>query len=496
MQSGDSAGAGPRPAVLGIVLATGAVLRLREYLFNRSLWTDEAGLSLNIVELGYRGLFGRLEHDQGAPPGFLVVEKAVSEVLGSGELALRLVPLLCGVAAVWLVYAAGRRLVGERSALLAAGLLAVMEPAIRYSVEVKQYSTDVAITLLLLGLAGVLVDESEDARRYVALALAGAAAIWLSHAAMMVTAGVGIVLMARAVHSRSAGAMRGLVMTAVVWMLSFAGLYTLSLSHLIANDYLHDFWIGAYAPLPPTSPADLRWYHTALLSLLQNAVGPYGGGLGLFAALVGTVALLAVQATRWKWALTVSPIVVCLILSGFELYPFSDRMVLFLLPLVLLLSARGVVALWDRSRAAGACAAVAMLVTPVVFAAADFRSPSAREELRPVLEAVHQALVPSDGLLIYYGAMNAFRYYSRHGGIGRFPEIGVIEAHREDWSGYEREVAELGTPGRSWVVFSHVYSDSGANEEEVILFFLDRAGTRLGHVSANGASAYLYEFPG
>ena len=72
---------------IAILLVLGVVLRIRQYLAGRSLWVDEAMLALNIVNRGFAGMFMPLDYDQGAPIGFLLVEKIFAPdqiVLGGG----------------------------------------------------------------------------------------------------------------------------------------------------------------------------------------------------------------------------------------------------------------------------------------------------------------------------------------------------------------------------------------------------------------------------
>src|SRR5207244_11823416 len=60
----------------------------------RSLWLDEALLALNIVRRPLSGMFRPLDYNQGAPVGFLLLEKLVTHAFGNGELSLRLIPLI------------------------------------------------------------------------------------------------------------------------------------------------------------------------------------------------------------------------------------------------------------------------------------------------------------------------------------------------------------------------------------------------------------------
>ena len=62
---------------------------------------DEAMIALNIERRSYAELFGTLDFNQAAPLGFLWLEKAAVQLLGPSELALRLWPLLAGIAALF-----------------------------------------------------------------------------------------------------------------------------------------------------------------------------------------------------------------------------------------------------------------------------------------------------------------------------------------------------------------------------------------------------------
>src|SRR3990172_8968599 len=76
----------------GIVLL-GIILRLRQYLVDRSFWADEASLAVNIADRNYSELLGLLDYQQAAPVGFLYVEKTLITVFGNHDYVLRLFPL-------------------------------------------------------------------------------------------------------------------------------------------------------------------------------------------------------------------------------------------------------------------------------------------------------------------------------------------------------------------------------------------------------------------
>ena len=131
-------------------LALGVALRAKVYLAERSLWLDEAMLALNLCGRSFAGLLRPLDYDQGAPVGFLLLERLAVMLLGPNELALRLVPFLAAIAALVLVARFCRDHFGAGTAVLGVLLAAVLPALISYGGEAKQYSLDVAMALLIL----------------------------------------------------------------------------------------------------------------------------------------------------------------------------------------------------------------------------------------------------------------------------------------------------------------------------------------------------------
>jgi hypothetical protein len=145
-----------------VLLLLGTAVRLRQYAGARSLWLDEAFLAESLTTRGPVELVSEpLAYSQSAPLGWLLAVRSVVAVAGTSEQALRLVPLLCGLAALPLAWLLARRLLpaGAESAAVpvVVALVALSPPLIGYSNELKPYSADVAAVLLVvvLGLRAV-----------------------------------------------------------------------------------------------------------------------------------------------------------------------------------------------------------------------------------------------------------------------------------------------------------------------------------------------------
>ena len=124
---------------VGVILLLGLLMRLKQYLIGRSLWLDEAMLALNIVNRDFVGLFQPLDYDQGAPVGFLLVEKTLNVLFGDHEFVLRFFPFIAGLAALGLFYVLLRQTTSGIGLWTGLALFATGSELIYYSSEMKQY---------------------------------------------------------------------------------------------------------------------------------------------------------------------------------------------------------------------------------------------------------------------------------------------------------------------------------------------------------------------
>jgi hypothetical protein len=477
------------------IIAVGWALRLRLYFAARSMRHDEASLVLNIIGRSYSGLLGPLDREQGAPLGFLWLEKLVIAWLGDGELALRLVPLLAGLIALPLLYGVAKRMLRPTAICFALAIMAVGEPLIQYCAEVKQYSLDVACTLAL---AAIALRVRVGSRVWLwLLGIAGCLAIWFSHPAVFVLGGIGATFFVFDMRERRWARVAVDLLLGAIWGLSFYANDRLFLRYLRANGQLLNFWSGAFAPFPPRGPADLRWYLETIFNIFKDPSGLPATGLALLAGIVGAYELGRRNAKGL--GMLIAPVLLTLVASALGKYPFAGRLILFIVPVFCLLIGEGlavVASFADRRANWLAIAWVALLLaTPGFNALRTLLRPPEGEELRPVLAAIEDRWQAGDRIYVYHGAEAAFSYY-----VGRkerpfqFATVPILGASgRDDWSVYPREVARIKGSGRVWVVFSHIVKISGVDEEQFLLFFLDRAGRQLRRIPGFGASAYLYD---
>ncbi|NJN16608.1 MAG: hypothetical protein HC822_10200 [Oscillochloris sp.] len=392
----------------------------------------------------------------------------------------------------------GRAYISAPAVPLALGLFAILEPLVRYATEMKQYSGDIACTLIVL-YGAHLVQQRPNWLRIGLFGLAGAVILWFSQPAVFVLGGAGIVLGVMALRERDWRRVIALALAGALWLASFIPSYQLSLRTIADYGYFATSWESGFAPAGSGDQAfeNLRWYVMTFFGIFKSPTGleDYAAGVAGIAVLVAGAVLARTR--RLHLLLLIAPIGLTLIASFLKLYPFQARVLLFLVPILLLLTAEGVEQLsnhtpWRRVLWLGLVLVLAL--EPTILTAQQLLVPRRHQELRPVLAHVRERIEAGDTVYVYYGAYNAFRYYTHNDPLPAGEIIHGSES-RADWNVYFQELDALRGRERVWVIFANRYSDAGADERELLLFHLNQIGRQLDEQRAANASAHLYMLP-
>jgi uncharacterized membrane protein len=468
-------------------MALGSVLRIRQLLVTRSLWVDEAFLALNVVERDFRGLLEPLDGEQGAPVGYLWLLRGMAVGLGPTETWLRLPSLVAGILLLPAAWVLARRIFGERVALATVVLVATSPGLIRYSVELKQYALDALLAVGLV-LGALMVEESRGRRAVAGLVAAGAVAIWFSHAAVVVLAGVGLHLLLDAVRRRDVAHTRAVLSAGIVWAAALGVLYLVSLRELTQNDFLTSYWQAGFPSDPLRPDRMIRWLWNSSADLLGTI-----GDFWLPHVGVATVVLAAgISIARGRGrhvALLLAFLPGLMLAASLEQYPFRGRLALFVVPFALMLLG----SLLDQRSAAGTVAAAALLgvlaAGPVQTAIEETADPTLFAEARHVIEHVAGAREPHQGVLVHRVAKAPFDFYgARHS----LEATGLTRWRLPDRC--PEEPPPSLAAGESWVVFAYTHSARPPDEARIMLSQLDTMGRRLELVERHDAFAALYDF--
>ena len=256
-----------------LLVIFGILVRLIQYINNRSLWHDEGAIVLNIVNRSYLELLELLDYNQAAPIGFLWIEKLAVSLLGDNEYALRLFPLICGVIALIVFSRLVHYYTSGIAVPIAIALFACLKYTLAYSTEVKQYSSDLMITLLLYLFLVPIRHEILKRGQIVWLSLLGAIAIWFSHPAVLVLAGLeAVALLTSSSNKQRLSLIVNRLPIYGIWLLNFIAFYILNISKTMSNEELTGSWGRRY----PDSVFDIIWLLDALGRFFLQTVRIFG----------------------------------------------------------------------------------------------------------------------------------------------------------------------------------------------------------------------------
>lgn len=484
----------------GLIVALGILLRLRQYFADRSLWVDEASLALNIVNRSFGGLTRPLDYNQGSPVGFLFIEKFFVLIFGNNEYSLRLFPLASGLLSIYLIWRIVREQIGiyGRFAVL---MIAISPPLIYYSSELKQYSSDVMFSLLIVYLATFCLRGSPKIGNYISLGIAGMVSIWVSHPSVFVLAGTGLILVFKCLNEKTYKQLVPILGMGALWALMLGMTYFISLRYLMANTYLKDYWINNFVPIPPWS--NLDWYPKAFSSLLGNIASSfeqsYWSWLCFFLVLFGFVSYFSKN--RNIALLLFAPFPLTLLASALQRYPFGGRLIFFLVPFIVLFMSNGLSLIyelfvrWNHRSGLLVYGIIALLLLgiPGYEATQNFISPPMEEHIKPVLEYIQANDQAGDTIYVYSGSVTPFRYYAPFYGLD-LDTTTVIEGSG-GVNRFLRDLNELDGRNRIWFIFTHVIGCGYCTGDKLQFYVqsLDEHGTQMDDFHAPGADVFLYD---
>lgn len=422
---------------LWVVLLGLGVLAVHDvgYMLSQPFWNDEAWVAVTT-----RFPVGQLpDLTSSTPIGWSLLLRLITV---HGSETSRLLPLAFAALAVAAGYWLARGLgwPDRFSAVLAAslaGLSVLLVPAMLLRDDLKQYTADACLTLLILGLTSRL--ERDWSRRNLGLlAISAGASILLSDPAVFVAvaafAAVLVVQLARREWHRAGEAAVAGAVTAVILL----GLYEAFVARAAGALGASAHWDGFYVPAGRGVPASLTWI-IKMLGLLRAdfGLGPSWLAVPLVLAGLVTAFRLGRPATALAGAALLPELIV---LSALKVYPFGDlRTSTWLIVAIVVFAAIGAggIAALLRNVLPGVSARLVPGLLAVVAVAGlcavarpDLRSHSIpAEDVRDQASYVAAHARADDVILVNLNSNWGFAYYWPDGEPARRPSTAVRQGY-------------------------------------------------------------------
>ncbi|HEY1731979.1 MAG TPA: glycosyltransferase family 39 protein [Terriglobales bacterium] len=432
--SGD-AGRSARTALwLWAIVIAGLVLRLIA-LGYKSFWIDEIA-SVAIARRASQTFWHFLWHDEGNMAGYYVLLRPWL-YFGYGEGTVRVLSVIPGVISIPVMYVLGRKLFGQRTAIIATLLLSLNACSIFISQEARAYSF-VLLAVLLSTFLFVRLIESPAYGVACAYAIVAGLSCYFHYFCVLVpvahyAAVIGLRANRRPWKALMLSATIIVVMTApILWLMHVQD--TGHISWVQPTSWLELYHLGAYL-----AAASGKALGAVLLALNLVLVGFFLRGF--------RTAWSGVDG-RWRWLLVASlvatPIVITLLASLIR-PAFYHRFLVICLPGWVLMTALGVEQIriqgWRVAAITGVCG-LSLASTVILYHRVT-------EDWRDAVDHLISNGQPADRVL-YYQSVGEFAGENYRdwlpGGSAPRPKPIAVDPAARDW---ERQIADA---PRVWLV--------------------------------------------
>ena len=207
------------PHLIGVTIAGGALLRILQVAADTTQYLGEIRLARDTDSRSIgRLLTEPLSFGTASSYGYLLAQKFFVGVLGTGDLAHRVFPLVASLAGLWVFLALARQYLQGPALLFAVACFSFGVPFIIIVAPFKPHGTvDTAATLGLLLVALHLVRQPLGARAAMRAGLIGFVLLWFAEAATLVAAGVIVALIVSALLQRAPQRLKSMLPAFTLW---------------------------------------------------------------------------------------------------------------------------------------------------------------------------------------------------------------------------------------------------------------------------------------
>ncbi len=321
-----------------IVLFISVVLCLILFVQDRSLLLDSLNVARNIGERSFVELINPLNYEQSAPLLFLWGSKFFTLVIGISHYSLRLLPLLAGIASLFLFADISKKVLKSPFHIMALFWFGTHQLVARYATEYKQYMIDVFATLLIIWF--VIKVGKINKKNWWKLALGGALVIWLSMPSIFVLISALVYFAISHLKKRSS-------IVPLLWVIGFVGLsfianYVIMLRSTIGSSHMQDFHNSFFLEGKFYDLDSLFHDFGLIVGQARMLVGKSGLAIAAVLLSIVTSIFISIKQKRYEIILLVLPIVGAFGASLFGKYSILERLMLFSLPISILLVMMGV----------------------------------------------------------------------------------------------------------------------------------------------------------
>ncbi len=439
---------------IAVIFAVSIFYRIFVFCYNPSLWFDEAALAINITEKGYLQFFQRLDYAQASPPLFMCLIKLVVSIFGVHDYSFRIIPLLSSILSLFVFYQVlNVYLKSKISKIVALTLFGLNFMVIFLTKEFKPYTTDVLLALVSL-LFYLKVDFLKlTEKKALLIGLAFAILPWFSFASIFTFFCFLTILFFNTFKSN----LKKFIIFAFSQVLSVIANYFLILKPNYVNSIMNKIWEPFFTDNTASLSSflglidrNLRFFFTQEIDMIFLCV----------LVLLGLV--LVFKESKYKAVLLILPILFMTILHFFWVYPFYERLILFLCPVFIISAAKPIDLIdFNRHKVSSIMISAAFLI---FFYNAGYFKTYFRdillpknyylEETMPLMKIIQDNIKQGETIAVIHGSDVPFFYYNENYFHFSKDRYFVVSKEEDNPEKYTESLNNLKS-GTYWILITH-----------------------------------------
>ena len=448
-------------------------------------------LALNIVNHSYLELLEPLDMNQVAPIGFIYIEKFLASLFGNEDWSLRIFPFISFLLSIPLIFKLNKQLFNSTFiALFSCALFSLNITLIEYSSEVKQYSSDVLICLILVTSA-LDYYNSRTNKTLILYSVISVLAIWFSNIAIIIIFTLMFYGLIKTFFIDRK--LSKCIIPILLGISSFTIYYFLFINNHPTREMMVDYWSTENAFLPQNifSAEFYIFFFEKTKMIFDNLFSVTY--FWVIAFIFYSIGLFSNFKNRTLIFLLVVPQVIHFTLSALKIYPVDERLILYLTPFfITLLSAGSFIAYKYINKKIIKLPLIVLILPALLNIYSLFKNlPIEKQEVKECMEFINNKIKQGDNIYVSYTSRPAFDFYKN-----QFPQINKCESIIVSKSDYKNtdlsKYDELLTfKGKTWVVFSHPHKIFGTDlfEKDYVLHKLKAKGFDVINCTVNNCTS-------
>ncbi|MEW5894934.1 MAG: glycosyltransferase family 39 protein [Candidatus Omnitrophota bacterium] len=391
-----------------LIIAAAIFFRLNHYLDNLSFWADEAWLAIDLQRRTFSDIVlnRNISSYYAVPPaGFLLILKLFVLFFGNHEFSYRLLALICSIASLSLFWRMLKKNSSGTTAIIAIAIFAFCDQVIFQSAQLKQYSSDILITIIIWTLAFSSLSKPLRIHQIIFICLLGWICILVSHPAILAMTGIAV---AQIFFKKERKALlKQQLVIFISWALFFLFAYFYYYQMNFSNPRMISCQNHYFLSLSELSKS--------IIMIREMFINPGG--------LQWQIAFPVFSFGVWHLAKTnknlffplILPVIIAFFAAFLNKYPFGGRFLLFLVPALFIFIGEGFSFLLKKKALLlpGSVFLFLLLLPHVSQSFHHIFKPRYIAETRPLLEFLKEEQKSDDVIYLNNEAQYAYHYYIR-----------------------------------------------------------------------------------